>query len=151
MRNARHLQRSTGPAPQSASSSGERKPAACWRTKQCSFSHRLALSAVSVLVRAGRSSPAVPNENEVIRLFGLNVLVVSSSVSDPMVPAGESNRVCIDPVLGPGVQAGQTWSRVYKADRELGTAHDAKRGCENYDEAADHFFQSERLRRSVKW
>ena len=81
-----------------------------------------------------------------MRLFGYSalakfrgVLVVSLSVSDPMISAGKPSRVCIDPVLGAGVQAGQNWTRVYIADRELGTANDAKRGCENYDEATDHF------------
>jgi hypothetical protein len=56
-----------------------------------------------------------------------------------MVRAGNSNRVRIYPVLGSGVQARQSWARVYIGDRELGTANDAKRGDENYDEAADHF------------
>jgi hypothetical protein len=67
-------------------------------------------------------------------------------MSDPMISAGKPNRVCIDPVLGSGVQAGQTWTRVYIADREPGTANDTQRSDENYDEAADHCFQGKRQR-----
>ena len=82
-----------------------------------------------------------------MRLFGLSVLrglfVLSSPMSDPMISAEKPNRVCIDPMLGSGVQAGQTWTRVYIADRELGTGNDTKRSDENYDEAADHCFQGQ--------
>ncbi len=52
--------------------------------------------------------------------------------------AGQVNGVCIDPVLGSRVEARQTWARVYIADCQLGTANDAKRGYEDYEELAHH-------------
>jgi hypothetical protein len=100
------------------------------------------LSFQRMVRQTGQQQPTAPNENKIIPSYGpafWRLPVVSSPMSDPMVHAGKLNRVCVNPVLGSGVQARQTWTCVYIADRELGTANDAKRGYESYDEAADHF------------
>jgi hypothetical protein len=68
------------------------------------------------------------------------LFVLTSPVSDPIVPAGKPDRVCIDPMLSSGVPAGQTWTCVYIADRELGTGNDTKHSDENYDEASGSLF-----------